>query len=205
METLRIELQKAASTKDAAERHVLIAAIISEALRQVHQDPILVGGAAVEYYTQGGYSTADIDLVAEGGSDLLQVMEALGFERMGKDFIHPKMKIYVEFPSRRLKTGELAHLLRIGKKNLRIISPEDLIVDRLCAFKFWQSAIDGVNVLLLLEDAGLNLARIEARAKDEKVLDALVALQELQQEIIRKKIPPAKANQLLESRMNKLK
>jgi len=205
MEMLRIELQKAASTKEAAERHVLIAAVISEALRQVHQDPVLVGGAAVEYYTQGGYSTADIDLVAEGGSDLLQVMEALGFERMGKDFIHSKLKIYVEFPSRNLRPGEIAHLLRIGKKNLRIISPEDLIVDRLCAFKFWQSAIDGVNVLLLLEDAELDLARIETRAKEEKVLDALKGLQELQQEIIRMKIPPAKANQLLESRMKKLK
>ncbi len=204
-ESLKSELKKAANLSDLIERNISIAAIIAEALRSVNQDPILVGGVAVEYYTQGGYSTADIDLVSEGGRDLVQVMESLGFEKIGKDFIQKTLKIYVEFPSRHLKSSELSSKIQIGKKILRIISLEDLLIDRLCAFKFWQSAVDGLNSLLLLEHSELDLDRLELRAKEEKVLDALSALKELREEIIRKKIPPKQASQILEKEMKKLK
>lgn len=205
IEALKLELKKAASLSEPVERNVLIAAIIAEALRSVSQDPILVGGVAVEYYTQGGYSTADIDLVSAGGRDLVQVMESLGFEKIGKDFIQKTLKIYIEFPSRHLKASELSSKIRIGKKILRIISLEDLLVDRLCAFKFWQSAVDGLNSLLLLENSELDEDRLDARAKEEEVLDALHLLQELREEIIRKKIPPKKASLILEKQMKRLK
>ena len=52
LQPLKSELISAAKLKEPAERSIRIAAIIAEALRSIGQDPILVGGAAVEFYTQ---------------------------------------------------------------------------------------------------------------------------------------------------------
>ncbi len=205
LKNLKNELANTAKISNAALRSVTVAAILSEALQEIQQDPILVGGSAVEYYTQGGYSTEDIDMIAEGGPELVQVMMELGFEKKGKDFHHPQLKIYVEFPGRNLQPTEKVDILQIGKRTLKIISREDLIVDRLCAFKYWQSAIDGTNALLLLEESGLRQNHLENRAKEEQVKDALELVEALREEIIRKKLTPQEANRLLQSGMRKLK
>ena len=202
---LKNELGKAASTKNSSERAIRIAVIIAEALRSIQQDPILVGGAAVEFYTQGAYSTSDINMVTEGGQDLIQIMESLGFEKIGKDFVNKKFKIYIEFPSKNLKPNETSSLLEINNQKLQIISVEDLIVDRLCAFQFWQSEIDGLNVLLLFENNEVNKNRLSQRAQEEKVVDALKGLLKIREEIIRKKIPQKIANQMLKELMESLK
>lgn len=194
-----------AARKKGAERAVIIAAVIAEALRPIDQDPVLVGGAAVAFYTQGGYATADIDLVAPGGAPLIQVMTDLGFKKIGKDFVDNKRKIYVEFPSRSLKPFEQADQLKIHQHTLRIISIEDLIVDRLCAYKFWQSAIDGLNALLLLELGRAEEKRLLKRAEEDDVSDALRAVQQVREEAIRKNLSKPRANRLLEGRMRELR
>ncbi len=198
---LRSELDRAARLKDPVERSMTIASIIAEALRGVGRDPILVGGAAVEFYTQGGYSTADIDMVAEGGPDLFRVMSDLGFERFGKDFKDITRKIYVEFPGSSLKPSERVDTVAVGQRTLRVISIEDLIIDRLCAYKFWRSGIDGLNTLLLLEMGGANEARLLQRARQEEVIDALEAVQRINNEVIRKKLSRKEATRLLEEWM----
>lgn len=202
---LNKELAQAANAKNPSERAIRIATIIAESLRSIQQNPILVGGAAVEFYTQGGYSTSDIDMIAEGGQDLIQIMESLGFEKIGKDFVNKKLKIYIEFPGRNLKANEQTILLKIKDKTLKIISIEDLIVDRLCAFKFCQSAIDGLNTLLLLENNDLDEKRLLQRAKEEKVEEALKGLLKIREEVIRKKISPKTSNEVLERFMKELK
>ncbi len=205
IDELKQALDKAATRKERTERAVQIAAIIAEALREVGQDPILVGGAAVEFYTQGGYATADIDMVTPGGTEVISVMEGLGFEKLGKDYIDRKRQIYIEFPSEALKPSERYDILKIGKKSLCIISIEDLIVDRLCAFKFWQSGIDGVNALLLLELGEAAEKRLLQRAYQDDVVDALEAVRKVREESIRKKLSQEQANQLLEAEMRRLK
>ena len=182
-----------------------MASIIAETLREIGQDPILVGGAAVEFYTEGGYATRDIDLIAAGGPDLIHAMEKLGFEKLGKDFVDRKRDIYLEFPSSTLKPGEQTRLLQVGPYPLLIVSREDLIVDRLCAFKFWQSGIDGLSVLLLLEENPIDEKRLLERAKNETVDDALESIRSVQQKIIRQKLPPPEANRLLEREMKRLR
>lgn len=205
IDSLKNELSHAASLKNPTEKSIQIAAIISEALRQINQDAVLVGGAAVEFYTQGAYSTSDIDMIAEGGPDLIKTMEDLGFEKLGKDFIHQKLNIYIEFPGKNLKNNEESIRIKVKDKILQVISVEDLIVDRLCAFKFWKIAIEGLNVLLLLENNDINEKRLRDRAHEEKVEDALKGLSKIREEVIRKKIPEKTANQMLEDLMKKLK
>lgn len=198
-------MDQAAACTHSAERAVQITAVIRRALQALGQDPILVGGAAVEFYTQGGYSTADIDLVAPGGPAVAQTLSELGFKRMGKDFVDSKRKIYLEFPSAQLKPEEQSVALQVHQEWIRIISPEDLIVDRLCAFKFWGSAIDGINALMLLEGESLDRSRLEARAAQEEVLDALQMVEQVQQQSIRRKLSRQATTQLLIKKLELLR
>ena len=199
------ELDKNSRLKRGPEKTMLIASLIAEALQSISQDPILVGGAAVEFYTRGKYSTADIDMVTEGGKELVDLMLKLGFEKNGKDFVDRKREIYIEFPGSRLGSGEKVILVEVGKRKLRIISIEDLIVDRLCAYKFWQSGIDGVNALLLLEQLDMDQTRLLERCLQEDVADALDLVQKIKKEAIRKKMMPQKVSDLLEGLKKKLK
>lgn len=197
-------MNQAATCTDPAERAVQITAVICRVLKALGQNPILVGGAAVEFYTEGGYSTADIDLVAPGGPAVAKSLSELGFERMGKDFVDVKRKIYLEFPSAQLKPEEESVPLQVNQEWIRIISPEDLIVDRLCAFKFWGSAIDGVNVLMLLELEVLDRNRLETRAAQEEVLDALQAVEQVREQGIRRKLSTSATTQLLLKKLKTL-
>lgn len=205
LEILKKELFEASRVKEPAQRSVQIASIVAEALRVIGQEAVLVGGAAVEFYTQGGYTTADIDLLAPGGAELIAIMESLGFEKIGKDFVNRTYKIYVEFPGEGLGSQERANQLMINERMLRIISIEDLIVDRLCSFVFWQSAIDGLNVLKLMENGNVDYAHLSERARQEEVEKALKFLQDLQRQVIRRKISTDEANKLLEKGMLSLK
>jgi predicted nucleotidyltransferase len=201
---LRAALAEAAKEGDPARRKIAVAAVIAEALRTIGREAVLVGGAAVEFYTQGGITTDDLDLIAEGGPDLRKVMTGLGFRKLGKDFVHEALGIYVEFPGRALGPSERSAVLRVGGRRLRILSREDLLVDRLCAFKFWRSAIDGLSAMLLLELGEIDERRLRSRADEEDVEDALEAVQAVQEEVIRRRLSRRRANELLERRMQEL-
>lgn len=157
-----------------------------------------MGGAAVEFYTQGGYTTRDIDMVAPGGAELINVMARLGFKRRGKDFIHEGLKIYIEFPSSFLGRGERANLITIDATPLEIISVEDLIVDRLCAYKFWKSGIDGVNAMMLMEVGEYNHGLTERKAITADVLDAMDHVRIVLERVMRERIPDEEATELVE-------
>ena len=204
IDSLKKEIAEAARVRDRAERGARLAAIIAEALRTTGRDPIRVGGAAVEFYTQGAYAAADIDMVADGGKDLIEIMRRLGFEKIGKDYIDRKNGVYVEFPGSSLKASEKTRPVQVGSRSFRIISMEDLIVDRLNAFKFWRSLVDGANALMLLELGDSDEDRLKKRASEEHVLDALTALQRIMEEIIRKKLSRDEADALLKKTSSQL-
>ena len=205
LKALKNELARAAKIQEPAERSIRIAAIVAEALRSIGQDPVLVGGAAVEFYTQGGYTTSDVDMLAVGGPELVKVMSGLGFEKLGKDFVDDRNKIYVEFPGEGLSASEQAVPFIIEGWRLRILSVEDVIVDRLCSFKFWKSATDGLNALKLMEANRENRSRLEDRAQEEDVEDALALIREIRETVIRQKMKPDQARSLLEKGMRGLK
>lgn len=205
LDKIRHDLEQVMRRKISPDRTLHLALLISEALQQIQRHPILVGGAAVEYYTEGEYVTADIDMVTDGGEDLRDVMVRLGFERHGKDFVNNHYQLYVEFPGSQLGPEERWMALDVGGQQLRIISIEDLIVDRLNAYKFWQSSIDGVNALLLLEQPDIDENRLLDRCRQDHVADALEVVKEIKEQAIRKKMNPKKVSDLLEAEKKKLK
>lgn len=58
---------------------------------------------------------------------------------------------------------------------MRVLSPEDVLVDRLAAWKFWRSSLSGVNAYLIWKERGdeMDIAWLERSAKLETVEDAL--------------------------------
>ncbi len=174
---LRSRLGEAARAADAGERTLLLAAVLTDAFKAVGWQPVLVGGAAVEVYTRAAYMTADLDFVAPSGPATQRVMEALGFEREGRVWYEAELGIVVEFPSSTLAPARATEI-EVEGVAVAIIEIEDLIVDRLAAWKYWRWHPDGVaaGLLLAIHGGRLDEVRLGYRCEEEDVVDALASV-----------------------------
>lgn len=111
--------------------------------------PVLVGGSAVELYTLGAYTTGDVDLVGTVTPRAAHALRAAGFERRGRHWIHEAAQVFVEFPASALEPEEESTWIELEGQRVLVISIEDLLVDRLGAWQYWKSSVDGVNAWLL--------------------------------------------------------
>jgi hypothetical protein len=168
---------------EGSERTAAIAQWV-QSLYQEGDVPVLVGGSAVELYTGGAYTTGDLDFVGLVPAYVRKALTEAGFMRQGRHWIHEKEKIFLEFPSSNLGDDERKAVITIDRFHVQIISPEDLIVDRLAAFKHWESSVDGINSFLLyrIQQDHLDDKHLEKRAKDENVSVALQAVRSLYRE-----------------------
>lgn len=132
------------SNKDDLHKKIAIIAVITEALKEFNVRPVIVGGQAVEFYTSGGYSTLDIDILCELGiAEIDSVLKPLGFEREGKYWTYPGSKLAIEIPSGPL-AGSWDKVTEVKIEGLEayIIGIEDIIVDRLNRYKYWREFDD---------------------------------------------------------------
>lgn len=127
--------------------------------------PILVGGAAVELYTLGAYTTGDVDLVGSVTPSAARLLKESGFERHGRHWLHEPAQMFVEFPGSALDPDERTSDIEVAGHEVRIISAEDLLIDRLGSWEYWQSSVDGVNALLLwrTQKQNMDVERLEKR------------------------------------------
>jgi hypothetical protein len=127
--------------------------------------PVLVGGAAVELYTLGAYTTGDIDLVGAVPAEVADALASAGFERQGRHWILEPAQVFIEFPGSSLGPDEDAGWLEVEGSRVRIISIEDLLVDRLGAWEYWRSSVDGANAFLLwqAQRQRIDVQRLERR------------------------------------------
>jgi len=150
-----------------------------QALFDEGAQPVLVGGAAVELYTSGAYTTGDLDLVGTVSPQVGRALASEGFARRGRHWVHEAAQVFLEFPSSALAEGERAVRLQVGDCEILAVSAEDLLAERLAAWKHWHSAVDGVNAWLLhrAQLSVLNRRRLAARCRAHDAADALAALQ----------------------------
>ncbi|NPV52950.1 MAG: UbiD family decarboxylase [Firmicutes bacterium] len=145
-QSLRERLEKAAQIDDPLKRRLYTLGVITRALSRYKVVPILVGGSAVEFYTLGGYSTLDIDVVVSGREEFDAILRTLGFSK-GKGERHwynEALDIAIEAPDSKLAgSKEKITTIQIDDLSVYIIGIEDLILDRLRAFVFWKSSSDG--------------------------------------------------------------
>ena len=105
--------------------------------------PILVGGAAAEFWSTSALTTGDFDICTPRQPELEQELERFGFVRpsgvgqLAKGWIHPELKLGFEVVANVPMDGTVdaahLHLVRpVGETALfRVISVEDLIADRM--------------------------------------------------------------------------
>ena len=154
--------------------------------------PILVGGAAVELYTGGAYTTGDLDLVGTAGPSAARALSQAGFHRQGRHWIHEEGQVFLEFPSSALHEGERAVRLVVDSHDVLVVSPEDLIAERLAAWQHWRSAIDGVNAWLVYwaRRGSIDRRRLRQQAGIRKAEAALLTLSQLARRASRRQPTP---------------
>jgi hypothetical protein len=169
---------------ESKRRALFIALLSGEMVRRGGERPIIVGGEAVELYTQGRYTTGDIDL--KGRKEVLEdVLAEWGFIKEGRVWASKEYSLYVDWLGSSLDEGAEAerrtNIIALDEENeIRVVSFEDLIVDRLCAAKYWNDQDSLVWARTLLEvvrrAGGPDSQYLTARAEQEKVTDLLFSI-----------------------------
>lgn len=133
-----------------------------------NKKPILVGGSAVELYTRGMAKSIDLDIIADR-TVIAPLLLKQGFKQEGRHFY--KGRIDIEIPSDIFK--ERSIIVKYRGKKIRIVSVEDLIIDRLCACKFWESVYDCEQAQMLIRAYKNRLDRqyLNERAMQETLPD----------------------------------
>jgi len=130
----------------------------------------------VELYTGGAYRTGDLDFVGTVPAAVSRTLEGEGFQRLGRHWVHEEGRVFIEIPGDSLGPGETAADLRRGEVVVRVIGPEELLVDRLAAWEFWGSEQDAVNAFLIWRSNRLDQKRLRALATAREVTAALASL-----------------------------
>jgi hypothetical protein len=142
-------------------------------------DPaVLVGGAAVELYTAGAYTTGDFDFVGTVPDSVARALSDAGFKREGRHWIRAEGEIFVEFPGSRIEKNERTAILNVSGTRVLTLTAEDMIVDRLAAWQFWRSTTDGASAFLIWKAQArrLDSARLTELAERRGIQKALASL-----------------------------
>lgn len=119
-----------------------------QSLFEDEEVPVLVGGAAVELYTAGAYTTGDLDFAGEVTPRVARRLREAGFDKEGRSW-RLGDDVFLELPSSSLDPGARAMRLVVGDRSVLVLGVEELLLDRLAAWKHWGSEIDATNALLL--------------------------------------------------------
>lgn len=166
---------------EARRRAFFIALLSGEMSRRGAERPIVVGGEAVELYTQGRYTTGDIDI--KGQKDVLDaVLRDWGFVKEGRVWSSSEYDLYIDWLGGSLDEGAEAekrtNIIALAPGlEIRVISFEDLIVDRLCAAKYWDDSDSliwaKVLIEILMKSGGADTGYLIKRAEQENVAELL--------------------------------
>lgn len=179
---LRGELEEAAAS-EGFNRWLEIFAVLHRAFEGIgYQTPILVGGAAIEFYTRGGYATSDLDaLLFTPHEKVDSTMISLGFQKHGRHWIHGPLNIFVEFPGSPSDDPTLRiNRILIKETEIKIESLENALLTRLCYFDQGQIA-DGITVLALISAhvGKIDWHALENLAKAENLFPLLEGIKEM--------------------------
>jgi len=135
---------------------------------------VLSGGAAVSFFCENRYVSADVDLVnmfEVRRARIRAAMVEIGFIESGRYFKHPTSHIIVEFPSGPLTVGiepvkEIQDVV-LDTGTLRIISPTDSVKDRLAAYYHWGDEQCLYQAVLIRDTVKIDFGEIERWSRGE--------------------------------------
>lgn len=146
--------------------------------------PVLVGGAAAEYYSASALTTGDFDMCSPAQPALEEELQRFGFMRpsgAGKSlrgWIHPELGLGFEVVANVPMDGNVdaAHIVLVENiapgAAFAIISVEDLIADRMGQYASGtaRDRIDQARALFLL-NPDVDLDYLERRIREESFGD----------------------------------
>lgn len=121
-----------------------LAFFVGTGLERAGQSAVLSGGGAAQIYAPNDYRSRDLDFVLSffsSDNKARVALEELGFQRVGRNLVHPECPFTVEFPPGPLSVGDDTitawDTLRREDLILNIITPTDSVRDRLAAYLHW--------------------------------------------------------------------
>lgn len=183
-EELRARVDALADEPEPMRRRLIALGALTARLAPVGFEPILVGGCALELYTQGGYTTGDVDLALAHAPEVEEAFADLGFERDGRFWLRPELDLVFEAPAPAGLPGETAPRTVLSIDGLRVVvlGVEDLLIDRLRAWVHWKSLEDRRWAARLMALYADRLDRSYLRSKADQPEEAR-ALAELEAEL----------------------
>ncbi|MBI4871624.1 MAG: hypothetical protein HY814_08650 [Candidatus Riflebacteria bacterium] len=94
-----VRLRSLAAEPDPARKRLLALGVLTDRLLEDGLEPILVGGAALEFYTAGGYTTKDVDLALPTCPEVDAAFADLGFSKEGRYWFHEELDLLFEAPA----------------------------------------------------------------------------------------------------------
>ena len=184
--------EKLSETESKTDRFALFLGLFSEEyFSRTGRFPILVGGGAVEIFTQGGYSTGDLGLLCD--LDIAgDVLRQWGFSSCDdfRGFIQPDDDLYVEILGAHEvnddpeATERVEAIVLDDNKKFFIIALEDLIIDRIRACVCWKHAESGIWTRVMMKigletDEPIDLDYIRKKLSDPGEEEALKMFEEV--------------------------
>lgn len=132
------------SLEDSSEKAILLAALVSEIFREAGFEPVIVGGSAIEIYTEGAYRSGDVDICFSGlPRPNLEERSQLMKERLKAQGSLRTWKVAGHF------VDLLGELETVSEKSLKLLDTplgevvlmpiEELIAERVFIARGWQS------------------------------------------------------------------
>jgi hypothetical protein len=129
--------------QNEARRDACFIAILSEeVVVRGGKCPIVVGETALELYTQGRVLSGSIDLIMSREL-LTAILSEWGFQNTGRKlWVSEKYNLFVDWQGETLGEGgdrekKAVPVQILNKYTCKLAPLEDVLVDRLCAAKFW--------------------------------------------------------------------
>ena len=168
-------LSRLANEPNELKKKMLLLGYISERMARRNASVFLVGGQAVETYTGGVFTTGDIDITTTdtGGTEAL--LEKLGFAKEGMIWVSVRLGLAVHLVASYPRRSIRHRTFEVDGYLVKVVGVEDLVVDRLCAAKFWKSERDAEQAKALLEvfRDSIDDGYLEEVARAENVYDFL--------------------------------
>jgi hypothetical protein len=141
-EEVQTALRRIESEADPNVKALLLAAVVSEAFRAEGFEPVVVGGSAIEFYTDGAYMSGDVDICWTGlriptPADQGRIMASLGAPRGGPRSWKWAGHFFDLLGSAETYAAGEFKLMETPLGNVLLPPVEDLLVERIFAARCW--------------------------------------------------------------------
>ena len=165
-----------ASEPNELRKKMLLLGYVSERMARRNASVFLVGGQAVETYTGGVFTTGDIDITTTDTKETEALLEKLGFVREGMIWVSVRLGMAVHLVASYPRRSVRHRTFEVDGYLVKVVGVEDLVIDRLCAAKFWNSERDAEQAKALLDvfRDSIDEGYLEETARAENVHDLLM-------------------------------